>query len=645
MLMTLFQRSVRLSLRVSLCCAAILGSPMALRAQLDDAIWSHRSIGPEPAHLRITFDPAQNAVVVHHDAYIRKFSLANGRMLSMARRGGSVSAFTPDGRFLVRQSGGRLDIVDAVTGVTRSSQPSSTTSTIDFSEDSRTMIVGRSAIHSVPDGRRLGYLRTTMQGGILSSSRRYNVVYEGALFLYDLESLDPFRDARLSESNGHTAFAFGADGCVVGYNGAAVSVWSLESRARLFRVVESRPANHNATMLMKHEGRYAVTMPLYAPSDTTMNVYDVVDGRRVASHRMTQLHYPLQAAAITPDGLRLVAIDRSGIAMLVDIMSGKVIRQLNATSNAAASDAIASPDGTIVAVAQYDGAIRLLSARTGVLRRTIVFGDEALAPSHSFAFTADSRRLVGILPDSTLYFWDVGTGALLRRVRVAGGRRSIRISPDGRYIVLSGGGEPVVYDANSGDSLRSIPIVSPTRSTRFSPNGRYLALSAVNGVNIVDTETWQWVRRSTYGIEPWIVAVRDDGGLVVADTKRGNDSTELTLSPADSSSVLIGRFFLGSGRIETSSDGAFVVAACDDSIRVYDIESRRRAAIYDDPHTYASGGPFSPPPLFSHVAVPAGQQHFVVATFDGDVTAWRYPGTPSRAPVPPAPVITTPALK
>ncbi len=212
----------------------------------------------------------------------------------------------------------------------------------------------------------------------------------------------------------------------------------------------------------------------------------------------------IRSAAYSPDGMllavgygRFVGLlqeGRPGQAVVWDTQTGKQRASVTGKADGVCSVAF-SPDGKVLAVAEFPGIIRLCDALTGRVGLTI----QAPAwTTSSIAFSPDGKWLVAGLwtgggdgvspPGNDITVWDTATGKLTRTLKGhTEGVLTVAFSPDGK-LLASGGWEGVVrvWDVASGRERATLdfptlrkrlgaanPLIH-VEAVTFSPDGRML---------------------------------------------------------------------------------------------------------------------------------------------------------------------------
>jgi WD40 repeat protein len=144
----------------------------------------------------------------------------------------------------------------------------------------------------------------------------------------------------------------------------------------------------------------------------------------------------VRGVATTPDGKRFVSASFDGGVRLIDLETGKLVRQMKGGHGPDTAWAAAvSPDGKLIASTGEKGQVRLWDAATGKPVREL---KRHVGVVHGAAFSRDGRRLITAGTDKTAIVWDVATGKVVQRLV---GHQDIvtcaAFLPDGRHAVTS----------------------------------------------------------------------------------------------------------------------------------------------------------------------------------------------------------------
>lgn len=226
----------------------------------------------------------------------------------------------------------------------------------------------------------------------------------------------------------------------------------LEARTgkRLREARQPREPGFSPTgTLISADGR---VVGLYDPYGN-MRLWDAATGESLL-RRERGGYDPSPSAAVSPDG-KLLAISRTGnLACLLDVATGKEVRQVEGPNRA--------------------------SARGKRVRRR-------LADSFTWITFSPDGRLLAASGRDFVTAWEVATGRPRYTIRGHGGR--LAFSPDGKYLAC--GGEDIrLYDAGSGTEVRRFDRPSGyIRALAFSPEGTTLASVQEYVINLWDVTT------------------------------------------------------------------------------------------------------------------------------------------------------------
>ena len=187
---------------------------------------------------------------------------------------------------------------------------------------------------------------------------------------------------------------------------------------------------------------------------------------------------PVNAAAYSPDGSRVVTASDDGTARLFRVRDGSELATLR--HKGSVTDASFSADGRLLATASRDRTARLWTASGRPLRTFRHHGavlDLALSPA----------VLVTIADDGTVNIWSLSDTRAPRVFHEPVPARRIALSRDGRRAAVVGGDRLArVYDLVVGRFLYALPHDGRVLSAAFGPSGESLATGSADKL----AQTW-----------------------------------------------------------------------------------------------------------------------------------------------------------
>src|SRR5439155_4219041 len=120
---------------------------------------------------------------------------------------------------------------------------------------------------------------------------------------------------------------------------------------------------------------------------------------------------PVASVAFAPDGQALLSGSQDGTVRVWSAVTGALLRTL--THGAAVASVAFAPDGRTVCSGGGDGALRLWDVQTGALLRTLLGHDAGVL---TVAFSPDGTTLASGDADGLVGFWAVATGKVRRVV-------------------------------------------------------------------------------------------------------------------------------------------------------------------------------------------------------------------------------------
>ena len=209
----------------------------------------------------------------------------------------------------------------------------------------------------------------------------------------------------------------------------------------------------------------------------------------------------VRAVAFTADN-RLAAVMYRGAHGLVlyDARTGAEVRSFLGPQYAVLTCmATGTADPDVLAVGDYQGGVRLLSASTGAVRVVLAGHRNRTA---RLAFAPDGSQLFSAGDDGLVRIWDVATG---RQVGALPGAadpgQDMAVSFDGRFVAVAG---PEATQVRALAAARAADVAVPAlpgpyswRTCAVSAGGRMGAVSGGGGVQVFDLATGRVLRSHT----------------------------------------------------------------------------------------------------------------------------------------------------
>jgi WD40 repeat protein len=192
---------------------------------------------------------------------------------------------------------------------------------------------------------------------------------------------------------------------------------------------------------------------------------------RLGTVRFQTVDYAV-GLAVSPDNRIIACLGDRGIIALLDLKTGKHLRQLSGPRPTGGS-LVFSPDGRRLA-SSGEGGIVVWDVRTGQVALRLPMDQ----PTVSLAFARDGRALVSATWDGNVQQWDLATGKELWRFAIrARASDSLALSADGRLLARGGtDGVLQIWDLAAGKEVWKV-AVRPVQIHRvvFSPDSKFLA--------------------------------------------------------------------------------------------------------------------------------------------------------------------------
>lgn len=221
-----------------------------------------------------------------------------------------------------------------------------------------------------------------------------------------------------------------------------------------------------------------------------LHLYDVKSGKRLVRAKADS--YRVEFA---PDGKHLITIDDSEAIQVWDLKGNKTIR---IATGGYTGDFAVSAKRLAVGVGAAIGTLTWPPAAGQALRTA-----KGHTSFSSLAITPDGKRVLST-GGGELREWSLADGALLRKQALPR-PGTIAVSPDGASLAVAQGGgivigkgnkksEVAIYDARTWKRKASLPKDGWLHfDIRFSPDGKLLALGGRSSARLIDTATWKEV--------------------------------------------------------------------------------------------------------------------------------------------------------
>jgi WD40 repeat protein/serine/threonine protein kinase len=256
------------------------------------------------------------------------------------------------------------------------------------------------------------------------------------------------------------------------------------SHDKTVRLWEAESGNHLKT-LESHAGAVQAvawsadgTLIASAGDDATVQIWSANSGTQHGAHNVGQ---PVRSLLWLADGKTAAVGYANGVAGILDVESGQMLRQVQGQAGDGAEVAWAH-DGRTVAFGSVDGAVRIWEVRTGKLLAH-VRGHKVRGPTWNYsmpplAWSPDGKMIAYATLDSHVLLWDVGSKGLLRSFPVAhvGPIVSLAWSPNSKLLASGGSDNTIwIWNAESGENLLACTHAGWISALALSPDGNTIA--------------------------------------------------------------------------------------------------------------------------------------------------------------------------
>ena len=271
----------------------------------------------------------------------------------------------------------------------------------------------------------------------------------------------------------------------VSFSGDSIRIIGI-GQDRAARIWDVQSGNLLRTVSWDKQYRFGVTVSLQGDllaaggPDKSVKLWNLSSGE-LAHQLAVQPQEPRGAAKFSADGKLLATGHLREQVRVWEIPSGKL--RFTAPSGVGDLSSLAfSPDGTILVGAANDTNIHVWRAQDGQLIRVI---DELQLLTRSVRFTPNGAFLISAGVDQRVYVWSTQTWKRVREFDELHPESiaSMDLSADGRLLVTGGldvtdddnAAHLVLWNVESGKVLKRTRLAHAVTSVAFSPDGRWVA--------------------------------------------------------------------------------------------------------------------------------------------------------------------------
>jgi dipeptidyl aminopeptidase/acylaminoacyl peptidase len=333
-----------------------------------------------------------------------------------------------------------------------------------------------------------------------------------------------------------------------------------------------------------------------------------VPGRRGAPVQV--LPNTFWCAAFSPDGRSIAAVggsQQSPGKLIVWDLPGNQVKYQHDEAKGIRSLAYA-PDGKTLALALYDGKVRLIDASTGKEKQVLQGHKNGV---NCVAFSPDGQTLASASLDQTAKLWDLKSGK--EKMTLRGHTEyvlCVAFSPDGRTLgTCSGtsthpqtGGNAKLWDVSTGKDKATLPSPQmPIEYLAFSPDGRTVATASWDGsVKLWDAESGNPTGSIAAHVQGgFAVQFSQDGKMLATagGTNQGPGGVVKLLEVPSGKEIAALPHPSNVWSVQFSPDGRTLAVACwDNTVKLWELATRKERAVLTiappgQPVTASAGSP------------------------------------------------------
>jgi WD40 repeat protein len=277
-------------------------------------------------------------------------------------------------------------------------------------------------------------------------------------------------------------------------DGRFIATGSEDKTVKLWRRTdgkEIRTFQGNISAISAIEINRQVTDILSVSDNGTLTIWDINTGKMVNQIRLAEDRFT--CASFHPDGTKVITGSRKSFISLWDILTGTKISDIKA----------------VPAELNYDKGYEY--PETG-----------------SIAYSIDGKYILAGVADYTAILWDASTGKEIRKFKKENAWctsciNPAVITPDNRYIILSGSDSIKVFETETGKVVKVLYGQGGTAENLcLSADNRYLAAIEYGVAELWDMKSWKQVlKKGSYSDRKVMaVALSPDGQELIAGNEK-----------------------------------------------------------------------------------------------------------------------------
>jgi WD40 repeat protein len=194
----------------------------------------------------------------------------------------------------------------------------------------------------------------------------------------------------------------------------------------------------------------------------------------------------------SPDGNKIAAARQRGSVTEWDANSGQTLWKRDLGWSAPTSGITYSPDGKVLAVASWDGTLKLVDTADG--HWDYQLKDPKWRPVNSprvraGVFTPDGKTAISVGDSGKIVYWNVGSGQQEKVIDAGYPLLNVAMTFDGNTMATIGtpakAGQPALtlWNVRAGTKIKDLPGMAVGKAVAFSPDDKMLAYGGTQNVD------------------------------------------------------------------------------------------------------------------------------------------------------------------